>query len=129
MVFKQGEVAEKIEGADVRKLQRVLRELATMAKGSGSSSSGNTSGWRSGDLPKGYSDVTDQVDAKGLELLNSDGEFGGVRILFENEKPSGLDTKGKGSSDKKDWVESDTDEQLMLFIPFHSMLKIHTIQV
>jgi len=129
MVFKEGEVTEKIQGADVQKLQRVVRELSTMATGSGSSSSGSTSNWRKGDLPKGYSDVTNQVDVRGLELLNADGEFGGVRVLFENEKPSALDTKGKGSGDVKDWVESDTDEQLMLFMPFQAMLKIHTIQL
>lgn len=29
---------------------------------------------------------------------------------------------------KKDWVKSDTDEQLMLFIPFQSTLKIHSLQ-
>ncbi len=30
---------------------------------------------------------------------------------------------------KQDWVESDTDEQLMLYIPFQSSLKIHSIHL
>jgi hypothetical protein len=131
MVFKQGEPVEKIQGDDGQKLQQVVRELANMATGIGSSSGSSASIWRSADLPKGYKDVTDQVDVKGLELLNADSEFGTVRALFEGSKPSALDTKGKTSGDasQKDWVESDTDEQLMLFMPFQSTLKVHTLQV
>lgn len=131
MVFKQGEPVEKIQGADGQKLQRVVRELANMATGMGSSSGSSSSMWRSGDLPKGYKDVTDQIDVKGLELLNADSEFGTVRALFESSKPSSLDAKGKSSGDAshRDWVESDTDEQLMLFMPFQATLKVHTLQV
>lgn len=133
MVFKQGEPVEKILGADVPKLQRVVRDLANMAStgaASGSGSRSGGSGWREADLPKGYKDVSDQVDVKGLELLNADSDFAGVRILFDASKPSGLDTKGKAASDGgKDWVESDTDEQLMLFTPFQATLKVHTLQV
>jgi len=131
MVFKQGEPAETIQGADGQKLQRVVRELATMATGLGSSSGSSGTSWRSGELPKGYKDISDQVDVKGLELLNADSEFSGVRVLFEGSKPSGLDTKGKasGGESQKDWVESDTDEQLMLYMPFQAILKVHTLQV
>lgn len=132
MVFKNGVEEEKIRGADPQKLQRVVKDLvsiATGATGSSSSASGSSTGWRTGHLPKGYGDVTDQVDVKGLELLNSDDEFGTVRVLFEDSKPSALDAKGKSEDGKKDWVESDTDEQLMLFTPFQAMLKVHTIQV
>jgi hypothetical protein len=133
MVFKRGVSVEKILGADKQKLERVVRELANMATGIGSSSgsSSNGSGWRKGELPKGYNDISDQVDVKGLELLNADSEFGSVRTLFENSKPSALDTKGKSATDgqARDWVESDTDEQLMLFMPFQATLKVHTLQV
>jgi hypothetical protein len=131
IVFKQGQVVEKV-GADPRKLQDVVKKLAAEAAGGVSSSgfagSSNGGSWRAADLPKGYDDVTDQVDVKGLELLNADSEFGGVRVLFEDSKPSGLQ-KGKSADGKaKDWVESDTDEQLMLFMPFQSTLKVHTLQ-
>lgn len=78
--------------------------------------------------------MSDQVDVRGLDLLNADSDFGTVRTLFETTKPTGLSTgKGKGaaseSSSKKDWVESDVDEQLMLYIPFTATLKLHTIQI
>jgi len=132
MIFKQGTAVETVQGADPRKLQEVVKKLAAEADG-GSSSGGfggpsGTSSWRNGDLPKGYNDVSDQVDIKGLELLNADSEFGGVRVLFDESKPTGL-LKGKATTEKKDWVESDTDEQLMMYLPFQSMLKVHTIQV
>ena len=78
--------------------------------------------------------MTDQVDIKGLDLLNLDSDCGAARTLFDATKPSYLeDRKGKGKSSsegtKKDWVESDTDEQLMLFIPFQSTLKVHSIHI
>lgn len=129
MVFKQGKPVEKVQGADVQKLQRVVRDLAAMATGApGPSNSGGGSSWRKIELPKGYGDVTGQVEIKGLELLNSDGEFGTVRSLLETSKPTALNN-GKAKADAKDWVESDTDEQLMLFMPFQATLKIHSVQV
>lgn len=72
------------------------------------------------------------MDSRGLDLLNADSEFGGVRTLFEPAQPKTL-SKGKGlakgSEATKDWIESDVDNQLMLYVPFTSNLKIHTIQI
>jgi len=134
MIFKSGQVVEKVKGADPRKLQDVVKKLAAEAEGGPSSSgfggaTGSGSSWRVGDLPRGYNDVTDQVDIKGLELLNADSDFGTVRTLVDSGKPTGLQ-KGKASGTaSKDWVESDTDEQLMLFMPFQCTLKVHTLQI
>lgn len=132
VIFKQGKVEEKIQGADPRKLQSVIKKLAAEADGSisagfGASSSGSS--WRKGDLPRGYNDITDQIEIKGLELLNADSEFGSVRVLIEASKPTGLSGGKAADTKEKDWVESDTDEQLMMFMPFQSTLKVHTIQV
>jgi hypothetical protein len=134
IIYKQGQVVERVQGADPRKLQAVVKKLAAEAEGGSSSSgfggsSGSGSGWRIGELPKGYNDVTDQVDLKGLELLNSDSEFGGVRVLVDSGKPTGLQGGKAKTEQGKDWVESDTDEQLMMFMPFQSTLKVHTLQV
>jgi hypothetical protein len=67
-----------------------------------------------------------------LDLLNADSEFGGVRTLFERSQPKTM-TKGKGvatgSEASKDWIESDVDNQLMLYVPFTANLKIHTIHI
>lgn len=126
MVFKNGKQAEKIEGAAVPKLKKVIEDLGKFAQGPSSSCSGST--WSTSELPKGYNDITGEVDLKGLELLNADDEFGTVRTLVGDEKPSALDAKGK-ATEKQDWVESDTDEQLMMYIPFQATVKIHTLQV
>lgn len=138
MVFKDQQVISTVQGADPRKLSEVVKKLAAEADSDGSGGFGEASsgdaGWSGIALPKGYDDVTDQVDVRGLDLLNSDSNFGDARTLFDTSKPSALASgKGKdesgGSERKKDWVESDTDEQLMLFIPFQSTLKVHTLQI
>lgn len=141
IIFKNAGIVESIKGADPRKLQAVVRKLSAEAdsdgaNGFGGASSSASAPWTATDLPKGYSDVTDQVDIRGLDLLNSASECGNARTLFDNSKPSSLDSrndKGKGPAngveDQKDWVESDTDEQLMLYVPFMSTLKVHTLYI
>ena len=82
-------------------------------------------------MPRGYIDITEEVDTRGLDLLNANTDFGNARTLFDEGKPSALDAKGKSRpvETRKDWVESDTDEQLMLFVPFRATLKVHTLQI
>lgn len=128
MIFSDGKETDKV-GADPKKLQKIITDLAETASGSGSGSgSGGGAEWHGKTLPKGYSDVSDQVEVKGLELLNADSGCGGVRVLFEKGAPSVLGGGGGGEG-KRDWVETDTDEQLMMFMPFQSTLKLHTILV
>lgn len=134
--FRDGKVAERVQGADPVKLQTVVQKLSDEvtkigkgggeASGSGSGSGSSATNWRGAELPRGYTDITDQIELQRSELLNVDPDTGGVRVLFDKSKPSAL-SGAKGST--KDWVESDTDEQLLLFVPFQSMLKLHTLQV
>ena len=67
-----------------------------------------------------------------MDLLNTDSDFGSAQTLFESQQPTSL-RKGKaaatGSEGNKDWIESDVDNQLMLYVPFTSTLKVHTIQI
>ncbi|MCJ1319195.1 hypothetical protein MMC15_004530 [Xylographa vitiligo] len=139
MIFKNKQIVDTIRGADPRKLSEAVKKLAAEADSDGSAASGGfgeSSGarWLGAGLPKGYSDVTDQVDVRGLDLLNADSGFGTARTLFDGAKPSALEAgKGKTKSEDKesgkDWVETDTDEQLMLYIPFQSTLKVHTLHI
>lgn len=139
LVFKNGKEVTRIRGADVSKLSDAVKKLAAEADSTSSSagfgeSSGSSGGWRALEIPRGYSDITEQVDVKDLDLLNADGEFGAARILFDASKPSGLGAgKAKGDATgaegSKDWVESDTDEQLMLYVPFQSTVKIHSLHI
>lgn len=146
IVFKSGKEVERVQGANIPALTGVVQKLAAEAEAINSTgstsatggfaapaaSSSSSSSWTGRALPKGYTDVTDQVEIKGLDLMNADLDFGTVRTLFDVSEPSRRSTNAKGkekdSSQGPDWVESDTDEQLMLFIPFQSTVKIHTIQ-
>ncbi|KAK7969937.1 thioredoxin [Apiospora saccharicola] len=128
ILFRDGKIAEKVKGADPQKLKSLVEKLSNDIEtaGEGSSSGGGGMTWLGADLPRGYSDISDVIDVKGLELLNADDTEFSVRTLFNRPKPSSLD---KGDSEQKDWVESDTDEQLLLFMPFNSTVKLHTIQI
>ncbi|PWY85977.1 putative thioredoxin [Aspergillus heteromorphus CBS 117.55] len=139
MLFERGRQTSTVRGADRQKLSEMVRKLAAEANkpdaGGEGSSSGDFSGgvgWIGAPAPKGYSDITDQYDPKGLELLNRDSEYGTARTLLDGAKPTALSGKSKATgsgSGAPDWVESDTDEQLMLYVPFQSTLKVHSLQV
>lgn len=134
MMFRDGNKIDEVKGADPRKLQSIVEKLTSEirsvsggAVGSSSSAGGNSAlGWRGAELPRGYSDVTDQIEIQKSELLNYDEDFGAVRQLVDASKPGGL---SGGKMAEKDWVVSDTDEQLLLFTPFMSSVKLHTLQV
>jgi hypothetical protein len=133
VIFKNSQQIRKFSGSNPQHLSDAIKSLAAEAESDGGSGGfGDASGsgggaWRGAGLPRGYTDVTESVDVRGLDLLNSDSDFGGVRTLFETSQPSTL-SKGKGP-ETKDWVESDVDNQLMLYVPFTSTLKVHTIQI
>ncbi|KAJ5550401.1 Thioredoxin [Penicillium sp. DV-2018c] len=135
IVFKSGRVNQTVKGANAAQLNQVVQKLASEASQSDDAAgAGETSGsgehWIGGTVAKGYSDVTDQVDFKGMELLNRDTDTAEPRALFDTSKPSALSGKGKEkATGKADWIESDTDEQLMLYTPFNSSLKVHSVQI
>lgn len=138
LLFKDGKEVKRIQGANIAQLQSVARELVKEAGPSSPSGSGEAAVWIGNEIPKPYSDVTGQTDLKQLDLLNSTGN---VRTLFDSSEPrqasSAKSKKGKGKEAEEggdgkavqDWVESDTDEQLMLFMSFNSIIKVHTIQI
>ena len=135
MIFKAGRETKRIRGANPKELDAAVKQLAQEAAKAGDDGGGAGAGesggkWTAFGAPRGYTDVTDSVDVLGLDFLNLDSGAGDKRCIFDTSKPSSLDTKGKAeSSSKKDWIESDTDEQLMLFIPFQSTLKLHSVYI
>ena len=137
MIFKNKQVVETIRGADPRKLSEAVKKLAAEADSDGSSAAGGygeSSGanWLGAGLPKGYGDITDQIDSRGLDMLNAESGSGKgtSRTLFQASKPSALGGKEKAKANEpEDWIESDTDEQLMLYIPFTATLKVHTLHI
>ncbi|VBB72296.1 Putative thioredoxin-like protein [Podospora comata] len=131
--FRNGQITSRVKGADVQKLSGMLETIRGHFQeamenpggaAGGSSSSGAT--WRGAELPRGYTDITDQIEINRCELLNVESGPEGVHTLLDKSRPSAL--SGQKSA-TKDWVESDTDEQLMLFLPFQAMIKLHTLQI
>ena len=129
LILKSGRETKRIQGANPSALQSAVQSLAREAESvdsnptaSSSSSAAAASGstWLGASLPGSFSNVTDQVDVRGLDLLNRDNSKGTARTLFETIQPT---EKGK------DFVESDTDEQLLLYIPFNSTLKVHSLHL
>lgn len=93
MIFKNAKKIEGIEGADPRRLSAAIKKVAeeankidTGAEDAAGSSSGM---WTPLSLPRGYGDVTDQVDVLKLELLNQDSDKGTARALISTGKPKG----------------------------------------
>lgn len=94
MIFKNARVTDTIQGADPRRLSTAVRKLAEEAHnidstgGEGSSGSQAT-GWIGAALPRGYTDVTSQVDVTNLELLNWDTSGGNARTIFQSTQATG----------------------------------------
>lgn len=134
LLFRDGKLAQRVQGANPTELKKVVEKLAselqTLGSGSGNAGAASGSGgsWRGADIPRGYSDITDQIEARNCELLNADDDAGPVKVLFDETKPSALGA-GKGKASSPDWIQSSTDDQLLLFIPFQSAVKLHTVQI
>lgn len=133
ILFRKGKVVHTVQGANTAEFRTVIGKLVSELEalvesmgGEGSSGEGSGSAWKGAEIPRGYGDVTDQVELRGCELLNADDNAGPVKVLFESSKPSAL---GSGKSTSTDWVQSGSDDQLLLFIPFQSTVKLHTLQV
>jgi hypothetical protein len=135
LLFENGKETQRMTGSDVRGLAKITERFSQITESTGSSvGSSAVSGVP---LPRGYSDVTSEIDIRGLDLMNANGKLGSVRTLFSDTKPSGKESasdsgKGKGKATEEhdlDWIESDTDSQLMLFVPFQSTVKLHSLQI
>lgn len=150
-IFRNGKKVLSIEGANPRKLTDIVTDVVRNQgngssgtkddadNGEGSSEATGSDNWVGANIPKGHQDITEQIEIKGIDLLNRDGDFGTGRAIFAPNAPTGLaayrggEAKGKGkekeSEAEKDWVESDTDEQLIVFVPFQSSIKLQSLQI
>lgn len=93
MIFKNARVTDTIQGADPRRLSAAVRKLAEEAgkvDTDGGESSSGSGGWLGASLPRGYSDVTSQIDVTSLELLNWDSQCGNARSIFQQAQPKGM---------------------------------------
>lgn len=128
LLFQDGKVIKTLNGANVAELKDLVQKLEGIKdqKSGSASGSGSSSGtWSGAEIPRGYSDISDQVEIRNCELLNADEEAGPVKVLFDPSRPTAL-VNGTGSA--KDFVQSGSDDQLLLFIPFQGSVKLHTLQ-
>lgn len=132
-IFKQGRETKSIRGANAKELDAAIKQLAQEAANAGDGNAGegsSGSGWTPLPAPRGYPDITDAVDVLGLDFSNLDAEAKDQRSIFSGSKPASLGVKGKSAEGAaRDWIESDTDGQLMLLIPFQSTLKLHSLHI
>ncbi len=99
IVFRDGNEVDRGSGCRSPKLQAILKKLNTEIESAGNAGESSISGagasastgtgpvWRGAELPRGYKDITDQVEIPRCELLNVDSDVGGVRVLFAPDKP------------------------------------------
>jgi thioredoxin len=100
MVFRNARRVEFIEGADPRKLSNVVKDLANEVNKMDTGEAVGTSNggtWLGAELPRGYVDVTSQVDVLGLEMLNWDSDHGNARTLISSDKPKGKQRSQQGA--------------------------------
>jgi hypothetical protein len=124
-----------MKGGDVQSLFKITERFTEITTKGGASGSGGV--WNGAPFPRGYVDISNQIEMQGVELLNADPDFAPARVLFGEGEPTGAtsSSEGKGkaaeSSSKgdTDWVESDTDAQLMLYIPFQGTQKVHSVHI
>ncbi|KAJ6437603.1 thioredoxin [Purpureocillium lavendulum] len=131
LLFRDAKVTWKTQGADPAELKKLVQALAAEVDSLGESSGGGGSAggvWKGAEIPRGYADISDQVEIRNCELLNADEDAGPVKVLFNEFMPSALDKSKAGAKDK-DWVQSGTDDQLLLFVPFQGSVKLHTLQI
>ncbi|KJZ77846.1 hypothetical protein HIM_02483 [Hirsutella minnesotensis 3608] len=127
LLFRDAEVTQKVQGANPSQLRDVVQKLVSEAESIGEGSvSASADQWKGAEIPKGYGDITDQIEIRNCELLNADDDAGPVKVLFESTKPTALNNE---KSSAKDWVQSGADDQLLLYIPFQSSVKLHTLQL
>lgn len=131
LLFQEGKVIQSVKGANPTELRRIIQKLASELESAGESSgtgTGSSGPWAGAEIPRGYSDISDQVEIRNCELSNADEDAGPVKVLFDVAKPSAL-SNDSTSVNVKDFVQSGADDQLLLFIPFQGSVKLHTLQV
>lgn len=105
MFFKKGVKVDEMKGADAHHLEfKIKQHVASISATSGGSGSK--------EYVKGMTNLNDKIDLKQLEIANAV-DASAVRNLFDPASRS--------------VVKSDSDEQLMIYIPFQESLRVHSL--
>jgi len=101
--IKNGQRIDEMRGANAARLEQLIQKH--------SSAGGAEEEESDLKLPAGHSDVTQNVDKAQGECLNQSTEHKWDNIFKKDDS----------------FLESDTDEQLLLYIPFNQPIKIHSL--
>lgn len=149
--FHRGQEVSRVQGAEPPQLLRLMNvvrdaaetqahsldgpggETATGASTSTSAAKPDAAGaekpaalWLGAALPRGYVDITGSIDTTRAEALNIDDAAGsGVRSLLAGAEPQ----QATSANGVGDYVVSDVDDQLMVFLPLQSTARVHTLQL
>ncbi|KHN95342.1 Thioredoxin [Metarhizium album ARSEF 1941] len=131
LLFQEDKLIQSVEGAKASDIKQIIlnmyAEYLSIHRGRPSTPISGSGSWVGAEIPRGYSDISDQVEIGNCELSNADEGAGTVKVLFDVTKPSAL--SGDDSDAANDYVQSGADDQLLLFIPFQGTVKLHTLQV
>ncbi|KAG2196513.1 hypothetical protein INT47_012807 [Mucor saturninus] len=105
--YKNGSRVAEMKGANPQQLEQYVKQHSENAGASGSSSSAK----KSCGVP-GYVDLTEYITPKQMDALNQNEEHN-VKNIFKDD-----DT----------YLESDTDEQLIISVPFNQPVKLHSLK-
>ncbi|KAF3904591.1 Nephrocystin-3 [Orbilia brochopaga] len=94
--------------------------------------------WLGAALPQGYVDLNHMIQKSHLEALNTRHEFGTVTEIFQPSPPASMprgpvkrlftQPAAEKLKSTTDFIVSDVDEQLMIFIRFISPVKVFSLQ-
>jgi len=101
ILMKNGQRVDEMRGANASRLEQLIKKHMADEKPEESDLK----------LPLGHTDITEYVDQAQGECLNENTEHRWVNIFKKDES----------------FLESDTDEQLLLYIPFNQPVKIHSL--
>ncbi|KAK9458062.1 PITH domain-containing protein [Dipodascopsis uninucleata] len=145
LFLAKGKEIARVRGANLQELTKTVNELSSKvlksdepgessqsaATGESSSGSSNTStateSYRKL-IPKGFDTVNDVVEIKSLEVLNAtapknpENVVSSLRSTFSTEVVSNAVVETPN-------LKSDTDAQLLFYVPFMNNIKLHTILI
>ena len=118
--FKNSQELERIKGADKAQLEdKIKRHAGSGDDGAGAVAGGGSGGNITGSIvaaagPAGYNDLTHLIFKAQCECLNQSDDHSWENVL---------------NTSTATYLESDCDEQLILFITFNQVVKLHSLMI
>ncbi|KAL6073500.1 Thioredoxin-like protein 1 [Balamuthia mandrillaris] len=109
--IKTGTTVEELRGANAARLEELIQKHRSSSAGGESAEGSSSSADETLTFPPGHGDITEYVDRSQATCLNASEEHPWQHILTKEET----------------YLESDCDEQLLVYLPFKQPLKIHSL--